>query len=88
MLLHITKGTCFGSIQLSTNSHANQLARMKQPARICSNAAAPSGSSTMPSSKSRIRWSQDLHDRFVESVNRLGGSESKKLYYMNLLCVV
>ncbi|KAF5938237.1 hypothetical protein HYC85_025743 [Camellia sinensis] len=27
------------------------------------------------SSKTRIRWTQDLHDRFVECVNRLGGAE-------------
>ncbi|KAI3802124.1 hypothetical protein L1987_30250 [Smallanthus sonchifolius] len=27
-------------------------------------------------SKTRIRWTQDLHDRFVECVNCLGGSES------------
>ncbi|XP_073157644.1 protein PHOSPHATE STARVATION RESPONSE 2-like isoform X2 [Henckelia pumila] len=25
--------------------------------------------------KARIRWTQDLHDRFVESVNRLGGHD-------------
>ncbi|XXG48666.1 hypothetical protein AAC387_Pa02g3050 [Persea americana] len=25
--------------------------------------------------KTRIRWTQDLHDRFVESVNRLGGPD-------------
>lgn len=29
------------------------------------------------SSKTRIRWTQDLHDRFVECVNRLGGADSK-----------
>ncbi|KAL0338007.1 UNVERIFIED_CONTAM: Myb family transcription factor PHL5 [Sesamum calycinum] len=29
----------------------------------------------VPSSKTRIRWTQDLHDRFVESVNRLGGPD-------------
>lgn len=28
------------------------------------------------SSKTRIRWTQELHDRFVECVNRLGGAES------------
>ncbi|THG14354.1 hypothetical protein TEA_018908 [Camellia sinensis var. sinensis] len=28
------------------------------------------------SSKTRIRWTQDLHDRFVECVNHLGGAES------------
>ncbi|CAL5441751.1 unnamed protein product [Camellia sinensis] len=27
------------------------------------------------SSKTRIRWTQDLHDRFVECVNHLGGAE-------------
>ncbi|TMW96369.1 hypothetical protein EJD97_007478 [Solanum chilense] len=27
------------------------------------------------SSKARIRWTQDLHDRFVECVNRLGGAD-------------
>lgn len=30
----------------------------------------------MPS-KTRIRWTQDLHDRFVECVSCLGGAESK-----------
>ncbi|WOL19231.1 protein PHOSPHATE STARVATION RESPONSE 2-like [Canna indica] len=32
-------------------------------------------SGTALSSKTRIRWTQDLHDRFVECVNRLGGAE-------------
>nr|GMD47917.1 myb family transcription factor PHL5-like [Ipomoea batatas] len=36
------------------------------------NSASPAGSM---SSKTRIRWTQDLHDRFVESVDRLGGAE-------------
>ncbi|EYU39923.1 hypothetical protein ABFS82_10G170600 [Erythranthe guttata] len=30
---------------------------------------------SVSSSKTRIRWTQDLHDRFVECVNRLGGPE-------------
>ncbi|XP_057768840.1 myb family transcription factor RLI1-like [Salvia miltiorrhiza] len=30
------------------------------------------------SSKTRIRWSQDLHDRFVDCVNRLGGSDKAR----------
>ncbi|XP_050123211.1 myb family transcription factor PHL5-like isoform X3 [Malus sylvestris] len=35
--------------------------------------------STSPvlSSKTRIRWNQDLHEKFVECVNRLGGAERK-----------
>lgn len=31
--------------------------------------------SAVLSSKTRIRWSQDLHEKFVECVNRLGGAE-------------
>ncbi|RRT63999.1 hypothetical protein B296_00006451 [Ensete ventricosum] len=34
-------------------------------------------SATAISSKTRIRWTQDLHERFVECVNRLGGAESE-----------
>ncbi|GAA0140209.1 DNA-binding transcription factor [Lithospermum erythrorhizon] len=33
------------------------------------------GSAAALSNKTRIRWTQDLHDRFVECVNRLGGSD-------------
>ncbi|KAL7201366.1 hypothetical protein ACSBR1_033129 [Camellia fascicularis] len=31
------------------------------------------------SSKTRIRWTQDLHDRFVECVNHLGGAEKETM---------
>jgi len=29
--------------------------------------------------KTRIRWTQDLHEKFVECVNRLGGADSKSI---------
>lgn len=29
--------------------------------------------------KERLRWTQQLHDLFVEAVNRLGGPDSKSL---------
>jgi hypothetical protein len=28
-------------------------------------------------SKTRIRWTQDLHERFVDCVNQLGGADSE-----------
>ncbi|KAG6770226.1 hypothetical protein POTOM_025901 [Populus tomentosa] len=35
----------------------------------------PTSSGKDLSSKTRIRWTQDLHEKFVECVNRLGGAE-------------
>jgi hypothetical protein len=29
-------------------------------------------------SKTRIRWTQDLHERFVDCVNQLGGADSER----------
>ncbi|EYU20703.1 hypothetical protein MIMGU_mgv1a013035mg [Erythranthe guttata] len=50
----------------------NQLGR--QPG--CFSAVSSSNNcGSVSSCKTRIRWTQDLHDRFVESVNRLGGPE-------------
>ncbi|KAL7134096.1 hypothetical protein ABFS83_11G004500 [Erythranthe nasuta] len=38
-------------------------------------AASTNNCGSVSSCKTRIRWTQDLHDRFVECVNRLGGPE-------------
>lgn len=57
----------------------------KQPSRLpsrsyslgsSSRANSMSMGSVLPS-KIRLRWTQDLHDKFVECVNRLGGVKSK-----------
>lgn len=62
-------------ISLSHNSYGYQVKNMGQSTGASGNALVPSATTAI-SCKTRIRWSQDLHDRFVECVNRLGGSES------------
>lgn len=49
----------------------------RQPANNSTHNTSP-----VSSNKTRIRWTQDLHKRFVESVYRLGGAESE-----NLICI-
>lgn len=71
--------------QVSHNLYAPHLAQMKQfsrPPGCLSITTSNSLGSPAPvsSSKARIRWTQDLHDRFVECVNRLGGPDSKNSF--------
>ncbi|KAL1815231.1 hypothetical protein DCAR_0519479 [Daucus carota subsp. sativus] len=56
-------------ISISHSLYADRLEYTRQSARTSCNTAAAI------SNKTRIRWSQNLHDRFVDSVNRLGGAE-------------
>ncbi|URD99937.1 Myb-like DNA-binding domain [Musa troglodytarum] len=51
----------------------------KQNSQLHTEKRLPKASSTAPGTalcnKTRIRWTQDLHERFVECANRLGGAE-------------
>lgn len=38
--------------------------------------------------KPRLRWTQDLHERFVDAVTQLGGASSKYLFLNSLKCLV
>ncbi|XP_052172008.1 myb family transcription factor PHL5-like isoform X2 [Diospyros lotus] len=62
------------------NLYNSQFGHLRQPARPPGDVSVPlansvPSSAAVLSSKTRIRWTQDLHDRFVECVNCLGGAE-------------
>lgn len=57
---------------VSQNLYASHSSLAKHLRSSNSISSSPGAVST---SKTRIRWTQDLHDRFVESVNRLGGHD-------------
>lgn len=43
--------------------------------------SADSGGSSPMDPKPRLRWTPELHDRFVDAVTQLGGADSKFLNY-------
>ncbi|KAL6651855.1 hypothetical protein ACP70R_010780 [Stipagrostis hirtigluma subsp. patula] len=55
----LSRQSCIGGAPVNPNSNGNVAAAAGQ--------GAPS--------KTRIRWTQDLHERFVECVNQLGGAD-------------
>ncbi|KAL1555274.1 myb family transcription factor PHL5-like isoform X2 [Salvia divinorum] len=62
-------------LEVSHNLYAPHLAQIKQYGRPPTPINSSSSPAAASSNKTRIRWTQDLHDRFVECVNRLGGPD-------------
>lgn len=64
-------------LDVSHDLYAPHLAQIKQFGRPpgCLSPTPINASASVSSNKTRIRWTQDLHDRFVECVNRLGGPD-------------
>ncbi|KAG8503959.1 hypothetical protein CXB51_002244 [Gossypium anomalum] len=62
------------------NSHGSSPAKLsfflqEKQSSSGSFSVSPSSTGTVLTSKTRIRWTQDLHDKFVDCVKRLGGAE-------------
>ncbi|KAK3023438.1 hypothetical protein RJ639_042682 [Escallonia herrerae] len=67
-------------LSVSHNLYGSQLSCPRQGEILSGGASVITSSNSVSSgaiisSKIRIRWTQDLHDRFVECVNHLGGAE-------------
>ncbi|KAK7336636.1 hypothetical protein VNO77_17182 [Canavalia gladiata] len=56
--------------QLNFSSHNEKLSPT-----VSAGSGNSSSNGTVVSSKTRIRWTKDLHEKFVECVNRLGGAD-------------
>lgn len=49
------------------------------------NGSSDSGLVLSTDAKPRLKWTPDLHARFIEAVNQLGGADSKYTYTHSLL---
>ncbi|XP_027353137.1 myb family transcription factor PHL5-like [Abrus precatorius] len=61
--------------QLSFSSHNEKLSPTLSAGSVSSTFGNSASNGTVVSSKTRIRWTKDLHEKFVECVNRLGGAD-------------
>lgn len=71
----------YGLTSLSQQGYASH--QEKQSPRFSSSSSFSTG--PVITNKTRIRWTQDLHEKFVECVNRLGGADSKCWYLLNFV---
>lgn len=49
------------------------------------NGSGDSGLVLSTDAKPRLKWTPDLHERFIEAVNQLGGAESKDMHTGNVM---
>ena len=64
-----------------------ELAAVPPVKNTASSTAAASASGSAGAGKQRLRWTSDLHDRFVDAITQLGGPDS--WYFLFLLyCIL
>ncbi|KOM34115.1 hypothetical protein LR48_Vigan02g026500 [Vigna angularis] len=61
--------------QISFSSQQEMLSPTLSAGSLLTSSGNSSSNGPVVSSKTRIRWTQELHEKFVECVNRLGGAE-------------
>lgn len=61
--------------QLNFSTQHEKLSPTISAGSLSTSLGSTSSSGNVVSSKTRIRWTKDLHEKFVECVNRLGGAE-------------
>jgi len=68
-------------ISTAYNLHVSQLnfshEQEKMSPTMSTTSGNPASNGSLVSSNTRITWTPDLHEKFVECMNRLGGAESK-----------
>nr|QSD99707.1 MYB family transcription factor [Melilotus albus] len=65
----------FPGSQLNFSYQQDKLSPTMSTGNVSTNSGNPACNGSSVSCKTRIRWTQDLHEKFVECVNRLGGAE-------------
>lgn len=63
------------------SAHNNAVSRDKQ-LELNSNTMDPNHSNPSLASRQRLRWTHELHERFVDAVAQLGGPDSEKFFFL------
>lgn len=82
--MYHTKKFSMTSLVPHKGQGAEPLAAVKNASPAASGSAA-SASASGGNGKQRLRWTSDLHDRFVDAITQLGGPDSG---YYCLLCIL
>lgn len=77
----------FSSVGRPTLMHQREKKLAGSPIEISIMSHNVSSTSSVVPNKIRIRWTQDLHERFVQCVNQLGGADSN-FFFLYFSCSI